>query len=201
MTNYALKYSHWESSFEEFGEDFVTFYFYVEPENENPFVLLFDYGKFKELLQELKPEIYKLLEKAEKSCTKWGPNHSIYLKELEEYGIDIGNLVLEMAPIIFNIKAEIEHKRKLAATPPDLSRVLKEMNNLLPDIKKANTNYYRICEELEKILNQKIIDMYPVLINSSSKHITGLHEILVRHIPGLAEDLCDLINKADEDAD
>lgn len=201
METYTLKYLHWESSLEEFGDDFVYFYFQVKPKKEDPFDLFIPYGKFKKHLQQMHPEIFVLLEKAEKACRKWGPNESAYVKELTSYGIDLGKIVLEMIPEIFNIEQEIKRMQELKANPPDFDKILTEMQETIPAIKKSNADYYLLCEELEKTLSQKIIELYPVLVNSSSEHILKLEEILIRHIPRFAEDLCTLIDNAEEESD
>ena len=201
MENYTLNYLRWESSKEELGDDCVTFYFEVKPENEEPFKSLIPYWMFKKHLEQMQPEYFKLLQKAEKSCTKWGPNESIYVKELEGYGIDVGKLVVEMAPKSFSIEAEIERNRNLRANPPDLSNFLSDMEDIVVGLKNSNEVYYHLCEELEKTLSRKIVELYPVLVNSSSGYITQLEDILITHIPKLADDLNELISKAEEDAD
>lgn len=54
---------------------------------------------------------------------------------------------------------------------------------------------------MEKTLSQKIIELYPVLVNSAPENITRLGEILSRHIPNFANDIYKLISKAEGEAE
>lgn len=201
MEKYSVNYSHWESTLKEFGDDFVSFHITISPENEEPFDVSIQYTRFKKQLMQMNPDIYQLLVKAEKSSAKWGPNQSACIKELESYGIDIAKLIMEMVPDIFNIEAEIKWMRNLIANPPDLQDFLSKMKESVAEIKKINEVYYHLCTEIEKTLSQKVIELYPVLVNSSPEYITKLGDIFSKHIPNFANDIFELISKAEEDAE
>ncbi len=197
MKSYSLKYLGWESSLKEFGDDYVSFWFMVSPKDMASFRLFIQYVKFKQYLERIRPDIFNLLIRIEKTNKVWGPNESVYVKELEGFGINLGEMVMAMVPIIFDIDNEIELNKRVKTYPHNFNKLLIEMEKSISVAEESNKVYYKLCNELEKTLGEKIIELYPVLINSSSEHIIRLKELIDKYIPVFANEISNLVCNAE----
>ena len=198
MKKYTLKYDGWESLEEDLSEDVIFFHCIIAPENQQPFILILPYHKFKNQLKDMEPGIYELLKKAENETEKWGPHESEILHELISYGIDLEPIVINMFKQTYNIEAEIEHKAKMKTNPVKLNKMLAEMDEAAANLKAYNNYYYSICNTIEKAITNAMIEQFPVIMNSSTDCIKKLKSVLVKHIPKLADDLNQLVQEAEE---
>ena len=199
MTQFTIKYNGWESQTEYIGEDFVYFTCTGSPEDNSgfsfPLCLPFKYV-IKYAQQEM-PFLNDILEIARKQIKGWGPQESILVHELEECGIDLEEMVVKAITNCFDLEEEARKYAYIHANPEPITQMLEDMLESLLEVKTEAITYYQLCDHIEKVITEVVVNQFPVIINSSPDCITNLHSVLVRRIPELANDLTTLIRKAE----
>lgn len=199
MTNFTIKYKGWESQIDYIGEDFVYFSCIGYPDDNSdfsfplclPFKYVIKYAK-KEM-----PFLTNILELARKQIKGWGPQESILVRELEECGINLEQMVVNAITNCFDLEEEARKYANIRANPELISQMLEDLLESLSEAKTETINYYQLCARIEKVITDVVMSQFPVIFNSSPECISGLHNVLVRRIPDLANDLTALIHKAE----
>lgn len=199
MTQFKIKYNGWESQTEYIGEDFVYFSCTGYPEDNSnfsfPLCLPFKYV-IKYAQQEM-PFLTDILDIARKHIKGWGPKESILVRELEECGIDLEKMVVKAITNCFDLDEEARKYANIRANPEPINLMLEDLLESLHDVKTEAINYYQLCDHIEKVITDVVVDQFPIIINSSPECINNLHSVLVSRIPDLANDLTTLIRKAE----
>ena len=140
-----------------------------------------------------------ILDKIKNRITGWGPQESLYVKELEECGIDLEKMVKKAVESNVDLAAEEIKWNNLRSDPKTASLISENLEQAVSEIKIDNDQYYLLCTRLEKVITDEVVNLFPVLLNSSSEHIIELSHILVNYIPDLAEELNELIFEANKE--
>jgi hypothetical protein len=200
MKKFRIVYEGFHSLKEDIGDDFVLFDCEVFPEDEkeNSFPVNIPFYMIKREMEDRNPAVFNLIQHAKKRVSKWGMNDSEVIHELEECGVVLEDLVIKLIEDTIDLEEEEMRWKNLRANPGQLKDVLSGLNEAATEIKNETEIYNLLCTKIEKVLSNEIVALFPVIINSSSECIRKLSAILVEHIPDLAEDLCNLIDEAEE---
>lgn len=199
-TQYTIKYDGWESSFEDFGEDFVYFKGTAYP-NDQPdkrFPILLSFKMILKQAMDMFPGVADILHQAKKHIKGWGPHESVLVRELEELGVDLDAVVLKTIATKINLDKELQRITATHTSPDKMLDIMKELEKAVSEIKSETITHNSICELLEKVITDKVVDRFPEILNSSSDCILQLQTILENRIPALAADLTKLIHDAGE---
>jgi hypothetical protein len=203
MEKFKIEYTGWQSQKEETGFDYVYFnaMIYASENNKDTFPASIPYRKIEKQVEETIDGGAAILQQIKKRIRGWGPQESLYTKELEQCGIDLGTISVKYIEKNYDLEAEAIRWSKNSDGSADLVEMTEDLENNLVDIKSESTQYFLICERLEKVISNEIIELFPVLLNSSSSNIIEFEKILVKHIPNLAEDLNNLVFNAGNNND
>lgn len=199
MTQYTIKYNGWESQIEYIGEDFVYFSCtgYSDDNSNFSFPLCLPFKYVIKYAQQEMPFLNDILEIARKHIKGWGPHESTLVRELEECGIDLEQMVVKAIKHCFDLEEEARKYANIRANPEVITKMLEDMLESLSEVKTETVNYYQLCDHIEKVITDVVVNKFPVILNSSPECINNLHSVLVRRIPDLANDLTTLIRKAE----
>ncbi len=197
MKKFKIEYKGWESIKEEFGLDCVYFnsLVYAEENTENPFPINLPYHIIEKQLVETIAEGAVILERLKKRISGWGPQESIYVKELEQCGIDMEMIFNKAVENNIDLNVEAIKWNKPGVSSSALNQIVDDLDDSLVDIKQSTNQYFLICERLEKVISNEILGLFPQLLNSSSDNILKFQHILVKHISGMGEELNDLLRE------
>jgi superfamily I DNA and RNA helicase len=201
MKKYRIEYVGFDSLKEDLGEDFVTFNCNVYPEDkEEPFMVTIPFYMVERKLQEIDPELYSILEKIKRGIKKWGMHDSVTIHEMEECGIDVGALAIRVIEKIYDLEEEEKRQAYVKSTEGmnEVNVAFEGLAQSASQMKTENENYDLLCTRIEKVLTSEMLTLFPIIFNSSSENIIEFENILAKHIPDIAEDLCELITKADQ---
>ena len=201
MKKFTVEYNGWHSLKEETGDDFV-FFDYIVYENENPedaFPAFLPYEMIENEVEKTIDGGSAILDKIKNRITGWGPQEPLYVKELEECGIDLEKMVKKAVESNVDLAAEEIKWNNLRSDPKTASLISENLEQAVSEIKIDNDQYYLLCTRLEKVITDEVVNLFPVLLNSSSEHIIELSHILVNYIPDLAEELNELIFEANKE--
>jgi len=203
MEKFKIEYTGWQSQKEETGFDYVYFNVMVHAceNNKDSFTVSIPYRKIEKEVEETIDGGVAILHQIKKRTRGWGPQESLYAKELKQCGIDLGTISAKYIEKNYDLEAEASKWKKNSEGSVELVQITEDLENNLVDIKTESTQYFLICERLEKVISNEIMDLFPVLLNSSSSHILEFEKILVKHIPNLAEDLNNLVFNAGNNND
>lgn len=202
MANYKIESVKWESEKEEFGIDSVIFVAMVIAVHNSDFrfPLMLPYREIIRHASIEFPTIPKILDGAQKYINGWGPHESKLIAELEECGFNMSQLAQKAFESYYDIDNEGTRVEAMKKTSPEkLEKIVTDLEEYIPGMKMENVTYFQLCELLEGAISDAVIKQFPVLINSSSDNIRELNSILVDHIPDLASDLQNLIEKANDE--
>jgi hypothetical protein len=158
-----------------------------------PFKYVIKYSK-KEM-----PFLTNILDIARKQIKGWGPQESVLVKELEECGIDLEQMVVKAITNCFDLEEEARKYANIRANPELITQMLDDLLESLSEVKAESINFYQLCTLIEKVITDVVVSQFPVIFNSSPDCISNLHNVLIRRIPDLAHDLTALIRKAEEE--
>jgi len=199
-TQYTVKYIGWESSFEDFGADFVNF-ISTASAVDNPdqtFPVLLPYKVIIEQAEEMIPGVASIISRAQKQLKGWGLQESEIVRELEELGIDLEAVVLKTIAAKVDLEKEYQRVTDINTCFDNLPDEMKEFDIVSSDIKTDAITHTALCTQLEKVITQQVVDQFPVIINSSPDCILQLQKILNRILPVLAHELTTLIRNAEQ---
>lgn len=198
MKKYKICYDGWFSLKESTGMDLVFFKCTITARNKEgyTFPINIPYQMVEELIDVCSPEGFSIAAKVQKKIKGWGPQQSLYCKELEEYGFDLELIVKGIIEEKIDLEKEEQRLKSLQAAQTSGEIDLAETDNLFAEIKEEFTSYYAICSAMEKAITNEMTEMFPVLLESSSEVIRELQEIMFNHIPAFAESLNGLVLKA-----
>ena len=203
MEKFKIEYQGWHSSKAESGLDYVYFDALVHSlgENKISFPVFLPYNMIEKQVEETIDGGPAILKQIKKRTRGWGPKESLYIKELEECGIDLARIFIKYLENNYNLEADYIKWSKNDVVSADLNKIVDDMGECLVDIKSETEQYFLICERLEKIISDEMMAMFPQLLNSSSSYILKFEEILVKHVANLAGDLNNLVFEADNNLD
>jgi hypothetical protein len=202
MAHYCIESVYVDSLKEEFGEDVVFFFASIISDEEPPhrFSLVLPYSNVISHASELYPVIPSFLENARNQISGWGPQESKLLDELGECGFDVTELARKAFESSFDFEKEaLRIENQIKTAPVELESIADELQETISAVKEETVTYYSLCELLESVISNAVVDRFPIIVNSSSDRIRELKEILLHRIPELAGDLADLIKEAGED--
>lgn len=199
MKRFDIQYQNWHSYKEETGNDFVFFDCIVRVGDDptTNFPVSLPYRLIEQQVEELIPAGKAILQQIKKRVKGWGPQESLYVKELTECGINMEEIVKKAVENNVDLEKEALRFKSMGLCSTQVNDLLAQMENSLAGVKDETDHYYLLCNNIEKAITNEVTNLFPVLLESSSENILNLRDIIVRHIPNLARDLNDLITKAE----
>lgn len=200
MTQYTIKYNGWNSAFEDFGEDLVYFESTVYP-NDNPdktFPVILAFKLIQSQAEKMFPGVKHIIHQAKKHLKGWGPQESVFVRELEELGIDLEAVVLKTIETTVDLDGELRRIDNIDASIDDMSGFIEVIEKVVSQRKAEVITYNSLGERLEKVITDEVVNRFPVILNSSSGCILQLRHILTLHIPDMVSDLTKLVREAEE---
>jgi len=200
MKKFTIEYKGWESLKEDTGNDFIFFECTIHPEdtNETSFPVSLPLQLIEQQVEKTIPSGPAILLKIKEGITGWGPQESQIALELNECGIDVEAMVIKAVEANINLEAEAVRWSNLRSTPNLPNEILDDLEDSVSAVKTENENYFLLCTQLEKVISEEVLRLFPVILSSSSDCIRKFRGILVDHIPNFADDLTNLVSEAEE---
>ena len=176
MKTFTIQYKGFSSFKEESGDDFVDFECKVYS-SDNPdkyFPELITYKMFEKQIVENIERGAEIVKRMHKEIKGWGTHESLYVNEFEECGIDNESMVKKAVLANYDLGKEAEKWKNFKPIQAEASKILNDLGNELAGMKSKTINYYQLCENLEKVIINKVTRLFPVLLESSPDCIRKL---------------------------
>jgi hypothetical protein len=201
MERITIEYHGWHSMKEELGEDVVFFdgVVYTVDDRQNSFPVNLPYRMIEKQVEETIPSGSSIVQNLKRRTKGWGPQESEYIKELQECGVDLEMIFKKALEQNIDLEKEAVRWKNLASGSGEPVEITNDLEAALIDVKTCNEQYYLLCLQLEKVITDEVVRLFPVLLNSSSDNIRRLNHVISQNIPDLADELNNLIFEAGQD--
>lgn len=163
------------------GDDIVFFHVDLEI-NKESFHCMVPFYKLQDHLAKNKPADADYFSGLRSSITGFGPKHTAMLSLAAEEGYDIEKAVMEYIGT-GNIFDKLTPNKKLSDIEhANLTEQLKQVELLAQEGKPFNLRDITFKDAAMDLLNKKILEIYPEILNSRPEYITELKSLLINHV-------------------
>lgn len=178
------------------GDD--TVFFHVDLEiNEQLYHCSVPFYKLTDYLGENKQADGDYFTRLRSSINGFGPKETVVLGLAEEEGYDIEKAVIEYiaAGDIFKKLIPI-NKKQSDVEDSAVAKKFKELESLKQELKPFNLRDITFKDEIMDLLNKKVLEIYPEILNSRPEYITELKSLLIDNVLKFGEGINNLAWRA-----
>ena len=178
------------------GDD--TVFFHVDLElNAQLYHCIVPFFKLADHLSKNKPADADYFNRLRSSINGFGPKETVVLGLAEEEGYDIEKAVIEYiaAGDIFKKLIPI-NKKQSDVEDSAVAKKFMELESLTQELKPFNLRDITFKDEVMDLLNKKVLEIYPEILNSRPEYITELKSLLIDNVLKFGEDINNLAWRA-----
>lgn len=178
------------------GDDVVFFQVDLEMEGQL-YHCSIPFYRFTGYLQENKPADAAYFSRLRRSINGFGPKETVVVRLAEEEGYDIEKAVIEyMGSVNLSDQVIAVDTKQSLATGEGLAQKMEQLDSLAQELKPFNLRDIAFKDEIMDLLNKKVVEIFPEIINSRPEYITELRGLLINHVLNLGRDINKLAWKA-----
>lgn len=181
---------------EDSGDDMVFFHVDLEL-NAQLYHCIVPFFKLADHLSKNKPADADYFNRLRSSINGFGPKETVVLGLAEEEGYDIEKAVIEyiVAGDIFKKLIPI-NKKQSDVEDSAVAKKFMELESLTQELKPFNLRDITFKDEVMDLLNKKVLEIYPEILNSRPEYITELKSLLIDNVLKFGEDINNLAWRA-----
>ena len=181
---------------EDSGDDMVFFHVDLEL-NAQLYHCIVPFFKLADHLSKNKPADADYFNRLRSSINGFGPKETVVLGLAEEEGYDIEKAVIEYiaAGDIFKKLIPI-NKKQSDVEDSAVAKKFMELESLTQELKPFNLRDITFKDEIMDLLNKKVLEIYPEILNSRPEYITELKSLLIDNVLKFGEDINNLAWRA-----
>lgn len=181
---------------EDSGDDMVFFHVDLEL-NAQLYHCIVPFFKLADHLSKNKPADADYFNRLRSSINGFGPKETVVLGLAEEEGYDIEKAVIEYiaAGDIFKKLIPI-NKKQSDVEDSAVAKKFMELESLTQELKPFNLRDITFKDEVMDLLNKKVLEIYPEILNSRPEYITELKSLLIDNVLKFGEDINNLAWRA-----
>lgn len=178
------------------GDDVVFFHVDLEMEGQL-YHCSIPFYRFTNYLREHKPADAAYFSRLRSSINGFGPEETVVVRLATEEGYDIEKAVIEymQSGNLRNKLIPVDTKQSLASNE-GLAQKMEQLDSLAQELKPFNLRDIAFKDEIMELLNKKVVEIFPEIINSRPEYITELKSLLIDHVLNLGRDINKLAWKA-----
>ena len=178
------------------GDD--TVFFHVDLEiNAQLYHCIVPFYKLADHLSENKQADANYFSRLRSSINGFGPKETVMLRLAEEEGYDIEKAVIDFIADEMTLEKLIPvNKKQTGVDTAALTQKMDELQELAQEGKPFNLRDIAFKDEVMDLLNKKVLEIYPEILNSRPEYITELKSLLIDNVLRFGGDINSLAWRA-----
>jgi hypothetical protein len=178
------------------GDDIVFFHVDLEV-NEQLYHCIVPFFKLSDHLAENKTAHADYFNRLRSSINGFGPKETVVLRLARQEGYDVEQAVTGFIAAEMTLEKLIPvNKKQTSGETAGFKQKFDEMQAQAQEGKSFNLRDIAFKDELIDLLNKKVLEIYPEILNSRPEYITELKTLLVDNVLRFGEGVNSLARKA-----